>query len=156
MSENELSRRGWILRIGGAALLHEIDLGAVSAAEKQPLPVGLYEPSLQHMAHALKVATASPAGPPIPQYFGAEDFALIRTLVARILGEEVSDPIVLEVAAWIDLVAGRAAETRAAARSDVWPWTTTGNKPCANWNRRSRRRCATLALQHSSKQALPA
>jgi len=117
MSENELSRRGWILRIGGAALLYEIDLGAVSAAEKQPLPAGLYEPSLQHMAHALKVATAPPAGPPIPQYFGAEDFALIRTLVARILGEEVSDPIVLEVAAWIDLVAGRAAETRAAARS---------------------------------------
>jgi len=38
-------------------------------------------------------------------------------LVARMLDEEASDPVVTEIAAWIDLVAGRAADTRAAARA---------------------------------------
>jgi hypothetical protein len=117
MSPEDLSRRGWILRLGGAALLRDVTLNGLSAAQGPQLPPGLYEPSLQHLAHSLKTAIAPLPEQPSPQYFGAEDFSVIRMLIARVLGEELTDPVILEVAAWIDLIAGRAADTRAAAHA---------------------------------------
>jgi hypothetical protein len=115
MSQGDLSRRSWFLRLGGAAMLHEIGPARGVAAEGRPLPPGLYEPSLQHLAHSLNAASRPVTIESAPRYFGAGDFSIIQTLAARILGEEVSHPVIAEIAGWLDLIAGRAAETRAAA-----------------------------------------
>jgi hypothetical protein len=117
MTPNEITRRGWFLRLGGAAALSQFSAADAAAAPPEKLPPGLYEPSLQHLAHSLKAATV-----PLPEllsqrYFGAEDFSLLKKIVALILGEEASMPAVLEIAAWIDTIVGRSEEVRTAARS---------------------------------------
>jgi hypothetical protein len=117
MIPDEFTRRGWIVRIGGAAALSGIRVTGLGAAEGHPLPPGLYEPSLQHLAHSLKAATAPGPEPLSSRHFGKEDFALLATLVALILGEGPSDPTVFEIAAWIDRIVGRSEEVRTAARS---------------------------------------
>lgn len=117
MSPDVFSRRGWLVRIGGAAVLRGIAGSDLDAAENPPLPPGLYQPSLQHLAHILKPAIAPAAVPIAPQYYSGNEFAMVETLVARILGEETSAPIVSEIAAWLDLIVGRSEEVRAAARA---------------------------------------
>lgn len=115
MSANELTRRVWILRLGGAAALTGIRGSDLNAASSK-LPPGLYEPSLQHLAHSLQApADASLTG--APRYFAPEDFQLIQELTALILGEEPSTAPVPEIAAWIDLIAGRSESVCSAARA---------------------------------------
>jgi hypothetical protein len=117
MTPEELTRRGWILRLSGAAALSQFSPPGGAAAAPEKLPPGLYEPSLQHLAHSMKSASAPGLELLSPQYFGAEDFALLRTLVGLILGEDASTPTVLEVATWIGMIVGRAEEVRTAAQS---------------------------------------
>ena len=117
MSFDELSRRGWILRVGGATVLSGITAADLGAAEHPQLPPGLYEPSLQHLAHSLKTAIEPAPGPALPRYFDTEDFALVRTLAALVLGEESATSTVVEIAVWIDMLVGRAEGVRMAARS---------------------------------------
>lgn len=117
MTADEFTRRGWILRLGGAAVITRISTPGLAAASPEKLPPGLYEPSLQHLAHSLKTATAPSPELPSSHHLGAEDFSILKTLVALILGEEASTPIVLEVAAWIDMMVGHAEEVRTAARA---------------------------------------
>ncbi len=114
MTSNEFTRRGWILRLSGAAALSQI---STAAATPEKLPPGLYEPSLQHLAHSLKAAAVPLPELLAPRYFGEEDFSLLKRIVALILGEEASVPVVHEVAAWIDMIVGRSGEVRGAARS---------------------------------------
>ena len=117
MTPEEFTRRGWILRLGGAAALSRFSASDAAAAPPQKLPPGLYEPSLQHLAHTLNAATGP--GPELlaPHYFGAEDFSVLKTIVALVLGEEASSSTVLEIAVWIDTIVGRSEEVRTAARS---------------------------------------
>ncbi|PYT26308.1 MAG: hypothetical protein DMG57_22215 [Acidobacteria bacterium] len=115
MTHDEVTRRSWILRLGGATALTGFS-GTLVAAEP-PLPPGLYEPSLDHLAHSLKTATAPMPDPPPPRYFAPEDFSLIQELVALMLGEEPAVPPVPEIAVWIDLIVGRSDSVRTAARS---------------------------------------
>lgn len=117
MTPDELTRRNWILRLGGGAALSQFSVPDAAAAPPEKLPPGLYQPSLQHLAHSLKAAAAPGAEPLLRHHFGAEDFALLKTIVARVLGEEASIPSVLEIAGWIDMVVGRSDEVRSAARS---------------------------------------
>jgi len=117
MSPDALSRRGWILRLGGAAVLQGISATDLAAAQRPPLPPGLYEPSLQHLAHSLKANIEPAAAPLAPRYFGPDDFSLARTIITLILGEEPSAPAVLEIAVWIDMIVERSEEVRNAARS---------------------------------------
>jgi hypothetical protein len=117
MTADEFTRRGWILRLGGAAALNRISTPALAAASSDKLPPGLYEPSLQHLAHSLKTATAPSPELPSQHHFGAEDFSLLKTLVALILGEEASTPMVFEIATWIDLMVSQSEEIRTAARA---------------------------------------
>ena len=98
-------------------MLSGISASDLGAAELPPLPPGLYEPSLQHLAHSLKTAIEPAPGPPSPRHFDTEDFSLVRALVARVLGEEPPAPMVLEIAVWIDMIVGRSEEVRTAARS---------------------------------------
>jgi hypothetical protein len=117
MTPNEFTRRGWLLQLGGAAALHGISATDLGAAERPPLPPGLYEPSLQHLAHSLK-ANIQPAAEPVsPRHFNPEDFSLVRTIIAIMLGEEPSAPTVLDIAVWIDMIVGRAQQVSSAARS---------------------------------------
>jgi len=117
MTPDELTRRGWILRLGGAAALSRFSTSDAAAASQEELPPGLYQPSLQHLAHSLKAATAPGSELLPPQHFGTEDFSLLKTIVAQVLGEESSTPTVLEVTAWIDMIVGRSEDVRTAARS---------------------------------------
>jgi len=116
MTHDEITRRAWILRLSGATVLTGVS-GDLDAAGKPPLPPGLYEPSLDHLAHSLKTVTAPVSDPPPPHYFASEDFSLIQALIGLILGEEPTAPPVPEIAVWIDLIVGRSQGVRAAARS---------------------------------------
>jgi hypothetical protein len=112
----ELSRRVWLLRLGSGALLagcSGIDLGAANAVQ---LPPGLYEPSIDHLAHVLKPAPKA-AQPDAPLFFTAAEFRQLQALVARMLGEDPGTPPVPEIAAWIDLIVHDAADVRQMARS---------------------------------------
>ena len=117
MTPDEFTRRGWILRLGGAAVLSQFSVPDVAAAPTEKLPPGLYEPSLQHLAHSMKAAAAPAAEVLPPRHFGTEDFSLLKTIVARVLGEDAATSTVLEVAVWIDMIVGRSEEVRTAARS---------------------------------------
>src|SRR5580698_2305968 len=116
MGPEELSRRMWLLRLGSGALLagsSGIDLGATDPVK---LPPGLYEPSIDHLAHVLKPA---PNGgqPSPPLFFDAPEYQQLQALVARMLGEEAAAPPVPEITAWIDLTVHDAAEVRSRARA---------------------------------------
>jgi hypothetical protein len=116
MNPEELSRRMWLLRLGSGALLagwSGIDLGAADAAN---LPPGLYEPSIDRLAHVLRPAPANQQPSP-PLFFEAAEYRQLQSLVAKMLGEEPAARPVPEIAAWIDLVVHDGAEVRALARS---------------------------------------
>lgn len=119
MDPEEPTRRLWLLRLGSGALLagsSGIDLGA---AEQVQLPPGLYEPSIDHLAHVLKPAPNDRhnAQAAAPLFFEAAEYRRVQALVARMLGEEPDTPPVPEITAWIDLIVHDAAEVRRAARS---------------------------------------
>ena len=132
-----LSRREMLVTIGSAAILYGLpDVAQTAAAQKQstavPLPSGLYEPSLDHLTHALSSEArfpSIPAGtqteyvsrtsaPFVPQAFSSSDFAIIRRMVEMILGDDLrgspSDTLA-EAAEWIDLLVATAPNVRAAA-----------------------------------------
>lgn len=67
MTCDEFTRRGWILRMRGAAALSGISTTDLAAAPREKLPPGLYEPSIQHLAHSLKGAAPDP-GPFPPRH----------------------------------------------------------------------------------------
>jgi hypothetical protein len=116
MDPEDLSRRMWLLRLGSGAMLSGwsgIDLGT---AESVKLPQGLYEPSIDHLAHVLKPAP-NDAQPAAPRFFGAAEYRQLQDLVARMLDEEPGTPPLPEITAWIDLIVHDAAEVREAARS---------------------------------------
>ncbi|MFN7996360.1 MAG: hypothetical protein U0Q18_22300 [Bryobacteraceae bacterium] len=116
MSPDIVSRRGWILRVGGAAVLNGLTATEFGSAETVQLPPGLYQPSLQHLAHSLK-ASNPPAEAGAARHFSADESSMVRTLVAIILGEPAPSAIVLDVANWLDLIVARSEAVRNAAQS---------------------------------------
>jgi hypothetical protein len=112
---DEITRRTWLLRVGGGTVLtgfSGMDLSGATAAVE--LPPGLYTPSLNHLAHVLKAAPVS-SGTAQPQFFSGDDFKLIGHLVSLILGEPATAPPVPEITQWVDLVAFESAGIRNAA-----------------------------------------
>lgn len=119
-----VTRRQWLLRVGGGVLLAgwtDVDL---TAAE---LPPGVYEPSREHLGHAL-------AGHPVgaggetelvqvrgaafqPAFFQPDQYRTLVHLTSIVLGESPDAPIVHEIAQWIDLTVSESAAVRAAARA---------------------------------------
>jgi len=140
-----LSRREWLMSLGGAVVLSGLrgEPGLVqpgSRAARAPLPPGLYQPSLDHLSHALDskgaflpIPPGAPTeyarphlGPFVPQGFTQEEFAVVRRLVEIILGEDLKNAseklasgapasIYDELAEWIDFVVAKAPGTRTLA-----------------------------------------
>ena len=54
MDPEEPTRRMWLLRLGGSALLAGYSGIDLEAADQTKLPPGLYTPSIDHLAHVLK------------------------------------------------------------------------------------------------------
>jgi len=110
----DFSRRTLITGLGGTVALIPFTGAPINTAESLKLPQGLYEPSLEHLAHALK-ETAEPIAIPEPRYFSGQDLILVRTLTGLILGVDPAFPPVPEIVSWIDRTVDNAAVVRATA-----------------------------------------
>jgi Gluconate 2-dehydrogenase subunit 3 len=140
-----VGRRQWLLRMGKAAALMsfsgaigETREGASPAATSAPagsaLPPGLYQPSNDHLSHALSSDTRfrpTPAGSETDyvrprsgpfQFLAPQEFELVRRVVELIIGDAVTsdhegDTATAEqVTEWIDLRLSQAAAVREAAQ----------------------------------------
>jgi hypothetical protein len=130
------SRREWLLRLGETAMLAGVSgvLGEAKSQESEatvsqpaaPLPPGLFDPSYDHLTHALSsdsrlvsIPAGSPTdyvrprqGPFQPKFFAPQEFQLVSRIVELIIGDAA---VVEEVAEWIDLRLSRAPAVREAA-----------------------------------------
>jgi len=141
-TDDDLSRRQWLLRLGEMVVLAGVSglvpesaaalLGARQDTEStaaSPLPPGLYDPSQDHLVHALSSAGKKWSPPPgsetdyvqpsplpsQPQFFSAEEFRIVTRFVEILLGN--GDPTALSQATqWFDLWLHSAAGVRAAAQ----------------------------------------
>jgi gluconate 2-dehydrogenase subunit 3-like protein len=142
-----LTRREWLVSLGSAVVLSGFPV-APGQAQQDPhaagaaLPPGIYQPSFEHLAHALgsedpflpiPLGTQTEylrprSGPFVPQALTQEEFRIVRRLVEIILGEDLKNSsekraagapanVYDEVAEWIDLVVASAPGIRKLARS---------------------------------------
>ena len=116
MEPEDVTRRQWLLRLGGGTVLTGFSGLDLAAAAQPALPDGLYQPSIDHLAHVLKPATGSGTAH-APLFFTAAEYQQIGRLVGAMLGEDPATAPAPEIAAWIDLVVYDAAAVREAARS---------------------------------------
>lgn len=118
------TRRQWLLQVGGGTILAGWSGVDLSAAE---LPPGVYEPSRDHLGHALAGHPVAPGGDTElvqirtgtfqPAFFDPNQYRQLLQLTAIILGETPDAAIVHEIAEWIDLTVSDAAAIQAAARA---------------------------------------
>lgn len=118
------SRRQWLMQVGGGAVLAGWSGIDLTAAE---LPPGVYEPSRDHLGHALAGHPMASGGETElvqvrtgtfqPAFFQPHQYRSIVQLVAVILGEAPDAAIVREIAEWLDLTIFESAAVRAAARA---------------------------------------
>jgi hypothetical protein len=140
--DDAVTRRQWILRLGKAVALlgfsgvaPEVAAGLLrddllyDDASQSELPPGLYLPSADSLVHALagghKLFTPPPGSetdyvqpnsePFQPQFFSADEFAIVTRLVNVVLGQ-VDLSALSEAAQWVDLWFHSAAGVRQAAR----------------------------------------
>jgi Gluconate 2-dehydrogenase subunit 3 len=129
----QITRRQWLLRLGEtvalagvSGILPETPLPLFGAEQQSAaLPPGLYEPSPDDLVHVLSShkVSAPPTGsetdyvqpgvPYILQFFSAQDFQTVSSVVSTVLGEV--DP--KEAAQWVDLWFHSAEGVRNAARN---------------------------------------
>ena len=112
------------MTVGGGAVLAGWSAIDLTAAE---LPPGVYEPSRDHLGHALAGHRMAEGGETelVPvrtgafqaAFFQPGQYRAIVQLVAVILGETTDAAIVHEIAEWIDLTVSDAAAVRDAARA---------------------------------------
>jgi hypothetical protein len=138
-SDDDLSRRQWLLRLGEMVVLAGVSglvpesaaalLGAGQSSEPATaLPPGLYDPSQDHLVHALSSAGKnwSPPGsetdyvqpsslPFQPQFFTPEEFRVVTRYVEILLGK-VDSVALSQATEWFDLWLYSAAGVRAAAQ----------------------------------------
>ena len=112
-----MTRREWFMQLGAGVVLAGSSASDLDAAE---LPPGVYEPSRDHLSHALAgrkldagsetelVQARSP-------FFKPDESAVIAILTAALLGEKPDSPVVREVADWIDFTVGESSAVRQAA-----------------------------------------
>jgi len=119
---DDLTRRQWILRLGEfvalagvSGIVPELSALAAQHTKSTVLPPGLYEPSQDHLVHALSGGGKNwtpPAGseteyavpgssPYQPQFFSLEEFTLVTRIVEILLGN-VEPPARSQAAEWLD------------------------------------------------------
>jgi Gluconate 2-dehydrogenase subunit 3 len=114
--DDEVNRRRWLLQLSATVTLSGLsgmDLGAEPESE---LPPGVYEPSLNHLAHVLK-PEARNAQPYRLQFFQEAEFSTIRHLTGLMLGQSPDATPVPEIAEWIDRIVADSPIVQATARS---------------------------------------
>ncbi len=150
--KSDLTRREWLMRVGQAGAVARLpgalrgSLASTSipspAQTETALPPGLYEPSNDHLTHALgadglfvPVPSGSETdfrrpqkGPFVPQFFSPEDFKVVGRLVEWMLGEHAGSAlapdnadgsprsVAADVSQWVDFVAANSSGVRNAAR----------------------------------------
>jgi hypothetical protein len=112
-----MTRREWFMQLGAGVVLAGWSASDLDAAE---LPPGVYEPSRDHLSHALAGhGLAAGSETELVQartaFFKPNDYRAIMQLTALLLGETPDAQIVSEVAIWIDLTVGESATVRKAA-----------------------------------------
>src|SRR5262245_29243649 len=117
-----LTRRRWLMQLGGGVVLAGWAAADLDAAE---LPPGVYEASRDHLGHALAGHPVSPGGGTElvglravvfqPAFFSRDEYQTILRLTAVLLGEAPEASVVREIAEWIDLTLSEAPAVRAAA-----------------------------------------
>jgi len=134
--ESALTRRHWLLSLGGGVALAgwsgmELEAAGSQASSSAALPPGIYEASLEHLGHALadrgafarlpadsEIEIVRPrSGSYQPAFFTQTQYPVIRRLAGLLLGEPDTAAIVDEITEWIDLTASDSAAVRAAARA---------------------------------------
>ena len=137
-SDEELTRRAWLLRLGELTVLAGVaglapDLAGAMTLTVQDaaagLPPGLYEPSAEHLVHVLGARDA-PLVPPgaetdfavprrspfQPLFFSQHELEVVTRLVGVLLGS-VDARALSEAIAWIDLRLQSDSGIRHAART---------------------------------------
>lgn len=119
-----MTRRSWFMQMGGGIMLAGCSAADLDAAE---LPPGVYEPSRDHLSHALaghSLAAGTDTelvevlGAPFrPAFFEAGEYRAILRLTALLLAEEQDAAIVHEISEWIDATVGQSTAIRSAARA---------------------------------------
>src|SRR5215467_10857089 len=126
LEADDLTRRQWILRLGEFVALAGISglvadvkafvPGHQAEQSSGPLPPGLYDPSQEHLVHALSSAGknwTAPSGTETeyayassteyqPKFFGADDFKLVARVIEVLLGK-VEPTASSQAARWLDL-----------------------------------------------------
>jgi hypothetical protein len=135
-SDDDLTRRAWLLRLGEVTALAGVaglvpDLAAAMAVQDAAagLPPGLYEPSAEHLSHVLAARqtplvprgaetdfAVSREGPTQPVFFSHHELDVVTRLVGVLLGN-VDARALSETIAWLDLRLQRDAGIRHAART---------------------------------------
>jgi hypothetical protein len=138
---DDLSRRQWLLRLGemvvlagvsglvpeSAAALVGAGQGTLSAASA--LPPGLYDPSPEHLVHALSAGSMKWSPPPgseteyaqpnslpfHPQFFSEEEFRVVTRFVEILLGNADATALA-QATQWFDRWLYSSAGVRAAAQ----------------------------------------
>lgn len=117
-----MTRREWFMQLGVGVVLSGCSALDLDAAE---LPPGVYEPSRDHLSHALAGHTLGAGtetelvqvrtGQYRPSFFQPGDYRTMLHLTALLLGETLEAPVVSEIAEWIDLTVAESAVTRKTA-----------------------------------------
>ena len=116
--------RRWLLQLGGGIVLSGWSGADLTAAE---LPPGVYEPSREHLGHALEGKPVSAGGetelsqprttPFEATFFSGDQYQILLRLTALLLGETPETPVIREIAEWIDLTVSDSEAVRSAARA---------------------------------------
>jgi hypothetical protein len=114
-----VTRREWFMQLGAGAVLSGCCVLDLEGAE---LPPGVYEPSRDHLSHAL-AGRGLAAGSETelvqlwtgPSFFKPAEYQAIVQLTAQILGESAEAPVVLEISEWVDSSVAESASVRSAA-----------------------------------------
>jgi hypothetical protein len=116
--------RRWLLQLGGGIVLAGWSDADLEAAE---LPPGVYEPSREHLGHALEGHPVTAGGetellqlrPASFQatFFSRDQYQTLVRLTAVMLGETPETPVIHEIAEWIDLTVSDSEAVRSAARA---------------------------------------
>jgi len=114
-----MTRREWFMQLGAGVVLTGCSASDLDAAG---LPPGVYEPSRDHLSHALAghsldAGSATELVQARSLFFKPDEDPIIVIFTAALLGEAPDSPVVREVADWIDLTVGESSEVRKAARA---------------------------------------